>query len=101
VNTSSKPWRVLVTGAGGFVGAAVCNRLLEEGHTVVAARRPGGPLLRVAGSPLEQLEADLRDPDAFRPLVRAARPDMPCTWPPSAPSCAPAVSTRTWWPSTP
>ena len=76
VNTSSKPWRVLVTGAGGFVGAAVCTRLLEEGHTVVAACRPGGPPLLVAGSPLEQLEADLRDPDAFRPLVRAARPDM-------------------------
>lgn len=31
--------RVLVTGANGFVGRAVCARLLEEGHAVTAAVR--------------------------------------------------------------
>ena len=36
--------RVLVTGANGFVGSGLCNRLLSEGHQVTAAlRRPVMP----------------------------------------------------------
>lgn len=31
--------RILITGASGFVGGAVCRRLLADGHTVVAAVR--------------------------------------------------------------
>lgn len=33
------PRRILVTGASGFVGQALCTRLLGEGHAVVAAVR--------------------------------------------------------------
>jgi nucleoside-diphosphate-sugar epimerase len=41
--------RVLVTGAGGFVGRVLCARLAERGHTVRAAvRAPGGAPAGVA-----------------------------------------------------
>lgn len=34
--------RILVTGASGFIGAAICARLIGEGHAVYGAGRPGG-----------------------------------------------------------
>lgn len=34
--------RVLVTGASGFIGSALCNALLEAGHDVIAVIREGG-----------------------------------------------------------
>ncbi|KVV37356.1 NAD-dependent dehydratase [Burkholderia territorii] len=40
--------RLVVTGANGFVGRAVCRRALEAGHTVTAlVRRPGGSIAGV------------------------------------------------------
>jgi nucleoside-diphosphate-sugar epimerase len=35
--------RILVTGASGFVGAALVRRLVAQGHHVVALTRPGAP----------------------------------------------------------
>lgn len=32
--------RIIMTGATSFVGAAAAGRLLEDGHTVIAAVRP-------------------------------------------------------------
>ncbi len=55
--------RILVTGAGGFVGRAACTALAEKGHTVIAATRHGdtpdgaaegratGDLAELAGDP--------------------------------------------------
>lgn len=66
-----------MTGAGGFVGAAVCRRLLDDGHAVVATRRPGSARSAVPRNPdVEEVEVDLRDPTSFGMLVRQARPDF-------------------------
>ena len=54
--------KVLVTGASGFLGAAVCAGLRERGHTVSAlARRPGS-----APDGVEELKGDLTDGEGLR-----------------------------------
>ena len=51
--------RILVTGAGGFLGHRVVNRLIEAGHTVRAIVRPGGNRPEW-GAAVELYRADLR-----------------------------------------
>ncbi len=69
--------RVLVTGAGGFVGANLTARCLSDGCEVYALVRPGTDQWRLA--PLEKdvrvLEADLRDASHVERAVSTARPD--------------------------
>lgn len=63
--------KVLVTGASGFLGAAVCARLAERGHTVSAlARRPGS-----VPADVEELKGDLADGEGLRTALAAARPE--------------------------
>jgi UDP-glucose 4-epimerase len=68
--------RVLVTGAAGFVGRAVVERLATRGHEVVAlVRRP------VQGVPLaaaRTLVADLLDGERLGTAVAEARPEGVC-----------------------
>ncbi len=69
---------VLVTGAGGFIGSQLSERLVAQGATVRAFVRynsradPG--LLRFAApdkvSAMEMIGGDLRDPDAIRKAVQ-------------------------------
>jgi UDP-glucose 4-epimerase len=70
--------RVLVTGAAGFVGAALARRLLAEGHAATLLTGPASDRWR-----LEQLRGeadivgvDLRDADAVEALVARARPEL-------------------------
>jgi UDP-glucose 4-epimerase len=72
------PPRALVTGAAGFLGAALARRLLAEGHAVTLLARPTTDLWRV-----EQLRADaeivavdLRDAEAVAAAVAHARPEL-------------------------
>ena len=54
--------RALVTGATGFVGAAVARALLAAGWRVNALVRSGSDRRNVASLPLEQVVGDLTDP---------------------------------------
>jgi uncharacterized protein YbjT (DUF2867 family) len=40
---TGRPVQVLVTGASGFIGGALCARLLERGHHVQAMARRASP----------------------------------------------------------
>jgi len=53
--------RILLTGATGFVGAAVLRRLLEAGHPVRVLLRKESVRRNLAGLDVECVEGDLRD----------------------------------------
>lgn len=55
------PRRVLVTGAGGFLGSHVVRELLAAGHAVRALERPGRRHEHLARLPIEHAEGDLLD----------------------------------------
>jgi nucleoside-diphosphate-sugar epimerase len=63
--------RVLVTGASGFLGHAVCNLLSDRGHEAVALVRRSGS----EPSNTTPLQGDLTDASALTELVNAAKPD--------------------------
>ncbi|MEX2670952.1 MAG: SDR family NAD(P)-dependent oxidoreductase [Phycisphaeraceae bacterium] len=75
---------VLVTGAAGFIGSHLCERLLEEGHRVVGidafmGNYEPGPKRRnaelLAGySAFELVEIDVRDRDALLATFERIRP---------------------------
>ena len=58
--------RTLVTGASGFVGAAVVRRLLAAGHDVRVLVRPTSVLTNIADLPIEKCIGDLRDPASLQ-----------------------------------
>lgn len=62
--------RVLLTGAGGFLGSAVLRRLLDEGHSVRALLRPGSNRSNLLDLPVEPTEGDLRDTVSLKNAVR-------------------------------
>lgn len=68
--------RVLVTGAGGFVGAALTRRLLAEGHEVHAVLRPGSDIWRLDGvmDRLRLHRVDVADDCAVARAAAKARP---------------------------
>ncbi len=51
----------LITGASGFVGAAVARRLIDAGHEVRALLRPTSDRRNLDGLAVEIVEGDLRD----------------------------------------
>jgi nucleoside-diphosphate-sugar epimerase len=61
--------KVLVTGASGFTGGALCRYLVERGHEVRALVRHSSDLSGLDGLPVELAYADLRD-DPVEAAVR-------------------------------
>ncbi len=69
---------ILVTGAGGFVGAALTARLVRLGHDVVAVTRPDGNTARLTGllGQIEERPVDLTSGAAIGRLVDDVRPTV-------------------------
>jgi dihydroflavonol-4-reductase len=61
--------RALVTGATGFVGAAVARALLAEGWQVRALVRGGSDHRNIASLPVEQAVGDLTDAASLKPAL--------------------------------
>lgn len=69
--------RILVTGAGGFVGAAVADLAARKGHKVTAmVRNPSAPRVVALAGRCAVAVADLADGDAVRAALAQARPDI-------------------------
>ena len=69
--------RILVTGAGGFVGAAVADLAAREGHVVtVLVRNAASPRVVASAGRCAVVVADLADNDAVQAAIAKARPDI-------------------------
>jgi len=64
---------ILITGASGFVGAAVARRLVQDGHEVRALVRPTSPRRNLDGLKLDIVEGDLLDGRSIERAVAGAR----------------------------
>lgn len=57
--------RVLVTGATGFLGSALCKRLINEGHEVHILRRNSSDLSELISLPINHHIGDVTDKDSL------------------------------------
>ena len=64
--------RAAVTGAGGFIGAAVCRRLLDEGAAVTAIDLRGETALRQVAPGATPVSADITDRSAMNKALAGA-----------------------------
>jgi len=70
--------RVLVTGAGGFIGSHVTEGLVAQGHHVVAVDDLSGGFKRNVPAEARFHEIDLRSPEAADRAVAEDPPDILC-----------------------
>jgi ornithine--oxo-acid transaminase len=65
--------RVVITGAAGFIGAAVTRAVLAKGARVTAVTEPGGKNANLHGLDVERATLDIRDAAAVRTAFADAR----------------------------
>lgn len=70
--------RILVTGATGFLGGAVCRSLSRDGEQVLATGRDAARGARLTADGLEFQPADLRDPGAVLRLCEGVDAVVHC-----------------------
>ncbi len=63
----------LVTGANGFVGAAVCRALLADGRRVRVLVRPGADQRNLEGLAVGRVEGDVTRPDSLEAALEGCR----------------------------
>ena len=68
--------RILVTGAGGFVGSAVAKAAVASGHDVVALVRNGTARLAPIADRISLRRADLGNGSAVAALLNSTKPDI-------------------------
>jgi UDP-glucose 4-epimerase len=70
--------KILVTGAGGFIGAAVVAEALRSGHEVIGTIRPGGDDGRLSNlkSKFNLISVDLRDTALVASVMREYRAEV-------------------------
>jgi dihydroflavonol-4-reductase len=64
---------VLVTGATGFIGAALCRALCSQGLKVRALHRSTSSLAALQDIEVERVVGDILDPESLAPAMRGAR----------------------------
>ena len=68
--------RLLITGAGGFVGAAIAKAAVAAGDDVIALVRNGGSRLAGIAKHISLHRADLADAPSVARLIRSVKPDV-------------------------
>jgi UDP-glucose 4-epimerase len=70
--------KILVTGAGGFIGSAVAAHAVNAGHHVVATMRPGSDQTRLEAvkARIDLVLLDLRDTARVEAMLAEHRPDV-------------------------
>jgi dihydroflavonol-4-reductase len=66
------PETVLVTGATGFIGAALCRALLDQGHPVRAFHRPTSDVSSLKGMQVAHYLGDILAPDTLLSAMQGA-----------------------------
>ncbi|MGH2627033.1 MAG: NAD-dependent epimerase/dehydratase family protein [Anaerolineales bacterium] len=66
------PETVLVTGATGLLGSALCRSLIALGHPVRALHRPTSSLILIEGLPVTRISGDVLQPETLPLAVEGA-----------------------------